>query len=619
MKLQSITLASLLGLSTVLNAAVIKIENGGTAISGVTPSGFTAAATGTTYTTIDCAGGTVTLSSANEYVLDNITFVTNGVLEIEPGTIVRGEPRSDSSKNDPGALVITRTARIDAQGTASSPIIFTTAAVDNDSDGIADGVVTTVLDSGTDDAYMAKSADQYTPGDIFLDADPVNSPLAPTVDFANRTPGVKPVLVSESGGFMTGYIETTFENRSLWGGIIILGNAPTNIGLLVADNGDGKPGAVPSTKGDISADVLDDIFEGSIEGLKIAEVGELAVYGGLNPADSSGVMTYVSIRHGGSGIGSANEINGLTLGGVGRGTLTEYIEVYANGDDGYEWFGGTVDSKYLISLWNNDDSFDIDEGFTGRGQFWFSLQGDDTINGDHGGEHDGTDAAHDSIDIVGFGRDDKGLGLPPAYITVHNATYIGSGEHANDSTDSGANRALRIRDGFNGEYYNSIFADFKGSGSGTAQVRDDDSDNVGYFKLINCVFTDETGGAIADANALVKSGAVKANWTIEGATLDVDPYSSRRVAESNPFTGVSIDATFDRTGKYDGDAGFDPRPVPTANLGSVSPNPATYFTSAQYRGAFQSTDSHNNIWTGSHASTSNPAWSVFGLKFLDLQ
>jgi hypothetical protein len=616
MKTQLLTLTAFAAITTVASASIIKIENGGTAIDGVTPGGFTLS-TGslTSYTTIDCGGGTVTLTSDNEYILDNITFVENGVLEIEAGTIIRGEPVSSSSKNDPGALVITRTARINAQGTNSDPIIFTTAAVDNDSDGIADGVSVTLLNSGTEGAYIVKSATQWTSGDLFLDADPKNSPLAPTVGFATRTPGVSPVLISKTynaeddENYWSGYLELDSENRSLWGGVIILGSAPTSIGL-VADGG-----VVGTNKGDLEEDFLDDVFEGFIEGLNLAEVGESGVYGGMNPNDNSGVMQYVSIRHGGSGIGYGNEINGLTMGGVGRGTLIENIEVYANGDDGYEWFGGTVDTKYLISLWNNDDSFDIDEGFTGRGQFWFSLQGDDTINGDHGGEHDGTDANHDSVDLTDFGTDDSGLGLVPAYITVYNATYIGGGANGNVETDSAANRALRIRDGFNGEYYNSIFSDFKDT-----PLRDDDVDNTGYFTVNNSIFAGVDGAAYADVAALLKSGALKTNWTVDNATVDEDPFDVRRNGKSNPF-GDDVLAAWDRTGNFDGDAGFDPRPdtstvAPTDDLATT---PATFFTSASYKGAFSPIASDATIWTGSSASTTNQAWSVFALSFLDLQ
>lgn len=600
------------------SADIIKLD--GTSAIGETKI---TASSGTTYTIIDVAtvgtNGILTLTSDNEYILDDVTFIDNGVLQIEPGTVIRGEPRSAHTKNDPGALVITRTARIDAQGTAANPIIFTTAALDNN--GVMDGASTQVIDAGTGDAYVSKIGTQATvsggalASGTFLDAAPLTSPLAPTATFDTDLAGISPVLVVEVSGELFSYVETTPEHRSLWGGVVVLGSAPTSIGLI-----DESGNAVGTLKGDLNNDTLDDIFEGFIEGLNIAEAGDRGVYGGMNPNDGSGVMRYVSIRHGGSAIGAGNEINGLTMGGVGRGTLLEYVEVYCNGDDGYEWFGGTVDSKYLISLWNNDDSFDIDEGFTGRGQFWFSLQGDDTINGDHGGEHDGTDANHDSINVSAFGSDDAGMGIVPAFVTVYNATYVGGGANGNTQTDSGANRALRIRDSFNGIYRNSVFAEFKDT-----PVRDDDGDNVGSLTLENNMFYG-SAGAYADEDALMKSGAVVAAWNVADNTVDEDVFALRKngLIVFPGFPG-NVDAKFDRRGLFNSgvdSVGFDPRPDASAapavvvDLAGGFP---TFFTGTSYKGAFSASDSIDSIWTGSASSASNPAWSVFGQSFLDLQ
>src|SRR5690606_10005528 len=89
---------------------------------------------------------------------------------------------------------------------------------------------------------------------------------------------------------------------------------------------------------------------GQIEGIPSTEPRGL-YGGGATPddEDNSGTLRYVSIRHSGAEIGAGNEINGLTMGGVGRGTTIEYVEVYANVDDSFEWFGGTVNTRYLVS------------------------------------------------------------------------------------------------------------------------------------------------------------------------------------------------------------------------------------------------------------------------------
>lgn len=127
----------------------------------------------------------------------------------------------------------------------------------------------------------------------------------------------------------------------LWGGLIVLGKA-----TISASN-----------------DNNEDISEVQIEGIPTSDANGL--YGGNNDADNSGVLTYISIRHGGSNIGEGNEINGLTLGGVGSGTVIENIEVVANQDDGIEWFGGTVNVKNVV-VWNaGDDAIDTDQSWAG--------------------------------------------------------------------------------------------------------------------------------------------------------------------------------------------------------------------------------------------------------------
>lgn len=130
--------------------------------------------------------------------------------------------------------------------------------------------------------------------------------------------------------------------NGLWGGVIILGKAK-----ISASN---------------SADKTDK-SEVQIEGIPTSDSNGL--YGGTDDTDNSGVLKYVSIRHGGTNIGSGNEINGLTLGGVGNGTVIENIEIVANQDDGIEWFGGSVNVKNVI-VWNvGDDAIDTDQSWSG--------------------------------------------------------------------------------------------------------------------------------------------------------------------------------------------------------------------------------------------------------------
>jgi len=151
--------------------------------------------------------------------------------------------------------------------------------------------------------------------------------------------------------------------NGLWGGLIVLGNAPISAS---------------------SASM-------QIEGIPATDPNGL--YGGANAADNSGVIRYVSIRHGGANIGEGNEINGLTLGGVGSGTTIDHIEIVSNQDDGIEWFGGSVDVNDAIIWMAGDDAVDTDQAWGGTlDNFVVISPGDECFELD-GGEGT-TDATH---------------------------------------------------------------------------------------------------------------------------------------------------------------------------------------------------------------------------------
>jgi hypothetical protein len=129
------------------------------------------------------------------------------------------------------------------------------------------------------------------------------------------------------------------DQNGLWGGLIVLGKAPISA----------KPDA-----GDTEA---------QIEGIPASDLN--GRYGGNVADDNSGILKYISLRHGGTNIGAGNEINGLSLGGVGSGTTIEHIEIVSNQDDGVEWFGGTVDVSNVV-VWNvGDDGIDTDQAWAG--------------------------------------------------------------------------------------------------------------------------------------------------------------------------------------------------------------------------------------------------------------
>lgn len=150
--------------------------------------------------------------------------------------------------------------------------------------------------------------------------------------FTSVADEITPEQVAQ-GNFVSPNLEPT--TNGLWGGVIVLGNAKISASAASVQ----------------------------IEGIPSSDTNGL--YGGDNDADNSGVLKYISIRHGGANIGEGNEINGLTLGGVGSGTTIDNIEIVGNQDDGIEWFGGKVNVSNAV-VWNcGDDGIDTDQSWSG--------------------------------------------------------------------------------------------------------------------------------------------------------------------------------------------------------------------------------------------------------------
>ncbi len=213
----------------------------------------------------DVISGNRTLYSDTCYILDGKTWVKNGTLTIQPGTVIKGIKKATAS--EASALIVTRNASINAAGTADCPIVFTSN-------------------------------------------------------------------------------ETT-KAAGDWGGVVVLGDA-----LVCTTTGTAQ-----------------------IEGINpvIVPAGVDYTYGGTTANDNSGTLSYIRIEYAGAVIQEGNELNGLTLGGVGCGTTMDHIEVMYGADDGFEFFGGNVNGKYLLAIANNDDQFDFDFGYKGNLQFLVSI------------------------------------------------------------------------------------------------------------------------------------------------------------------------------------------------------------------------------------------------------
>lgn len=166
--------------------------------------------------------------------------------------------------------------------------------------------------------------------------------------------------ITNSHSNYPGFANFDESYKGEWGGLIVLGNA------------------------NISADAA----AIQIEGIPASDSNGL--YGGSNDADNSGVIRYVQIRHGGTLLGEGNEINGLTLGGVGSGTTVEYVEVLGNVDDGIECFGGAVNINHVLVWAQGDDAFDIDQGYSGTINNFYGIA---DAESDHGLEIDGPEGS----------------------------------------------------------------------------------------------------------------------------------------------------------------------------------------------------------------------------------
>jgi len=256
-------------LVSILATGCRKIETDGEKEIVIINGGGGGGVTGQTITLQGRINADTVLRKQNTYILKGLVYmVGNHTMTIEAGTVIKGS----FSGSDVAALIITRGSKINAQGTASEPIIFTSASPNPQS------------------------------GD--------------------------------------------------WGGIVICGKASVNTTFNAVPNTFQVEGGVDNANGDGLAG------------------------GGATPDDNdnSGVLSYVRIEYAGYAFQPDKEVNSLTLAAVGRGTTIDHIQVVYAKDDAYEWFGGTVNCKYLIAFKTQDDDFDSDNGYSGKVQFGIIIR-----------------------------------------------------------------------------------------------------------------------------------------------------------------------------------------------------------------------------------------------------
>ena len=310
-----------------------------------------------------------TLYADTLYKLSGFVKVSNGAtLTIQPGTRIVGDPAVAGS-----SLWILRGAKIDAQGTAAAPIVFTSS----------------------------KAPGSRKPGD--------------------------------------------------WGGIIIIGNGIINRSGTVLTEG---PAGVAENYG-----------------------------GGNNNADNSGTLRYVRIEFAGLDVsgGGNSELNGLSMYGVGSGTTIEYVQTVAGLDDSFEWWGGAVDGRYLVSYEAGDDHFDTTEGYVGRNQFLIGYQSTRLAPAPGTGLLATDPQGFEMDGCSGSGCTTGEASTPLSDPVFANFTLVGMG--AAETQASGGNGAV-IRRGTRVVLHNGIIAGWKGT---ALNVRDVSTNTANGFLVQNIV------------------------------------------------------------------------------------------------------------------------------------
>lgn len=374
------------------------------------------------------------------------------------------------------------------------------------------------------------------------------------------------------------------SNKGIWGGLVILGKATNN--LKLTPNGPYVPGGagllcVADGLGVIegfATNIPQDRY--GVNTSAVAVPGELSSQS-FDDDDNSGILRYVSIRHAGAILTVGAEINGLTLGSVGRGTSIEHLEIVSCADDNIEFFGGTVNVKYVTALFGNDDMFDWDCGWTGKAQFLFGMKGDLTFSQD---ADNGFEADSD---------DQKSNLLPRSHPVVYNATFMGNAKTTNSADNSGIN-AINAKELTEGEIYNSIFANFKngfnmvkslGTRTGASEAYHNWSSTGGNGSLslkVKCnTFVGVTNPlTIASATTAIIAAdntqfAAEGNTIVVGNTLPGFDYNFTVNPATNVFS-VKNDVV--------------PNPAVAIGGGGCPTAPVDgFFVPASYRGAFAST------------------------------
>ncbi|MCK6447182.1 MAG: hypothetical protein L6Q99_12400 [Planctomycetes bacterium] len=411
----------------------------------------------------------------------------------------------------------------------------------------------------------------------------------------------KPVVFTSKADTLTGWHEGVNE----WGNLTIMGAA------YISENAIATNTPAPN-----AANVA------PMEGLVAAFPGDTKVlYGGGNDDDDSGSVSYASFRYGGKVIGLNNELNGLSLGGIGRNTDLHHIEILSNVDDGIEIWGGTVNLKHFSIWYVGDDSLDIDQGWRGKAQNGLIVQGYSA------NASQGSGVGDNAIEMDGAEQSDY---QPVTTGTLYNLTVIGQPIDGDHGTAWRDNCRMQVR--------NSIFMEL-----GEELVKFDNVDGDGgagygfngtlswantWATAYNAVpahgndFTTGTyttnypaqvDGNLAEIKDSVFYNNPFANAYTQATTVGVFNAGNNNVtAVASPITAITRAAPVVKGGKTMLQVtSLDPRPANDAvtSVGSA-PNDG-FFTPQQYRGAFDPACGQTWLdgWTATYAYGITPTVS----------
>lgn len=373
-----------------------------------------------------------------------------------------------------------------------------------------------------------------------------------------------PIIFTAESDDLSDAFDRSLTDQGLWGGLFILGsgilNTPAsgNNGTFIEDQVQGVP----------------------------ADRAALAVFGGLSNSGSSGILRYLSIRHAGAGISASDNVASVALLGVGDGTIVENIESFASGGDGIQLIGGAVNVKFASVAYASDDAFDSDQGYQGRGQFWFGLASNET----------------NSNRLLEFeGATDPETAAPFASPKLSNATLIGKG-----IAPVGETELVIFSDNSGGFIQNSLFCE---SNSGIFI-------ELNFNEILNSN-TQLNGGNLGVRSSNFGGGtlfvpAVAFNITAENCeNTDVNcntQLNASRNVSTNVFNASNNTLTptcaVQAINRNDNSGALDPRTTATQPTNFTGVFDDTFFTIVSYQGAFG--PSEGDFWAGwSHLAERN--------------